>query len=298
MLNLEPITIEHESLFRRCIDAAGSQNSSVSFGNVYLWSLMCKRNVGLFGERLCVEFLCRQGEPFYAFPLGRGELAPALEAMRERSRSLGRRFLFRCVTAEEKEELEAAFPGCFRFQLNDALSDYLYSAQSLSTLAGKKLHGKRNHCNRFEAAHQWRFQALTPDLFDECREILRCWDENNDGGDEEENAAVECAFRYWDKLDMVGGALFAEERMVAFTFGELLRPDTFDVHFEKALADVEGAYPMVCREFVRLLLDKYPEIEIINREEDMGLPGLRKAKQEWRPLSLLEKYTAEWKEDA
>ena len=97
---------------------------------------------------------------------------------------------------------------------------------------------------------------------------------------------------------MVGGVLFANGKPAAFTAGERLGSDTIDVHFEKALDDLPGAYPMIAREFARQLQAGLPEIRYLNREEDMGLPGLRKAKEEWYPMFLIEKYTALLQEDA
>ena len=126
--------------------------------------------------------------------------------------------------------------------------------------------------------------------------MLREWNTEKDGGDPEESEAIERVFRHWDVLGFVGGVLYADGRPVAFTMAEPLRPDTVDVHFEKARADVSGAYPMIAREFARYLRRVRPEVQILNREEDMGLPNLRKAKEEWYPLALLEKCIARWKE--
>ncbi len=296
MPDFKPISPEDKRLFDRCLREEHTQSSSVSFGNVFLWDLLCRRNVADLNGRLGVEFLCRSGTPFYAFPVGAGPLEEAVAALHGHARAQGRPFELHGVTVPEREALEAACPDCFDYEPDPDNYDYIYSAEALATLAGKKLHGKRNHCNRFEALHpDWRFEPLTPALFGGCREILRAWDAEKDGGDAEENEAIERAFQYWDSLGMEGGVLFAGGRVAAFTFGERLSADTFDAHFEKALDTVEGAYPMVCREFVRQLRAAHPELLYINREEDMGLPGLRRAKEEWYPLYQVEKYCAAWK---
>ena len=104
-------------------------------------------------------------------------------------------------------------------------------------------------------------------------------------------------FQYWDELGMTGGILYADSRPAAFTAGERLGSDTIDVHFEKALDDLPGAYPMIAREFARHLQKDFPEILYLNREEDMGIPGLRKAKEEWYPMFMIDKFTALWQED-
>ena len=83
---------------------------------------------------------------------------------------------------------------------------------------------------------------------------------------------------------------------MAFTIAEPISPDTLDVHFEKPPETVPGAYPMIAREFARYVQRTLPAVKILNREEDMDLPNLRKAKEEWYPVALLEKAVAVWKE--
>lgn len=292
MLNFHPIQITDRAAYLRCLGWEGTQSSSVSFGNVFLWDLLCQRNLALCGERMCAEYLCRTHEPFFAYPIGRGELRAAVEGMEERAAAAGRTFSLQGVTAPQCDALRAAFPGRYEYLPQRGEYDYVYSTAALSTLAGKKLHGKRNHCNRFEAAHaDWHSEALTPALFPACQEILCRWDAEKAGGSDDENEAIRCCLRHWDALGMEGTVLFADGQPVAFAIGELLQENTADIHFEKAREEVEGAYPMIAREFTRQLLAAHPALEYVNREEDMGLPGLRRAKEEWYPLFLLEKFT-------
>ena len=201
------------------------------------------------------------------------------------------------MTAPQRAALEAALPGRFRFFEDRDDADYIYSVESFATLSGKKLHGKRNFCNRFETAHDWRYEALSPAGFDDCRSLLQSWDAEKNGGNAEENEAIERMFQYWDGLGMTGGILYADGRPAAFTAGERLGSDTIDVHFEKAPDDLPGAYPMIAREFARHLQKDFPEILYLNREEDMGIPGLRKAKEEWYPMFMIDKFTALWQGD-
>ena len=295
MSEFHPISLSDKPLFDRALAAEPTQSSSVSFGNVYLWDLYCKRNVSDLGGRLGIEFLCPNG-PFFAYPYGEGDLSEAIGALRDRALDEGRAFSLHGVTAADRKRLEDALPGRFSFEEDRDSFDYLYSVEAFASLSGKKLHAKRNFCNRFEAAGAWRFEELTGALFDDCRALLKRWDAEKDGGNTEENRAIERLFEQWDVLSMLGGVLYAGEAPAAFTIGEMLSPDTFDVHFEKADESVPGAYPMAARELARLLRIKHPGCRYLNREEDMGIPGLRRAKEEWYPLALLEKYTAVWKE--
>ena len=297
MSEFQPIGLQHKALFDERLSREDSKSSSESFGNVFLWSDACPRYIAPVGDRLCIEYRCSKGS-FYAYPLGRGELVPAIDALRKRADAQGTTLSLRCVTEGQRLALEAAFPGRFRFTEDRDNFDYIYSVESFATLAGKKFHGKRNYCNRFESANEWRYEPLSPANFPACRELLRLWNAEKNGGSAEESEAIERMFRFWDSLDMLGGVLFANENPVAFTAGELLSRDTVDVHFEKALDGIPGAYPMIAREFARQIQAEQPMIRYLNREEDMGIPGLRKAKEDWYPVCMIEKYTALWQENA
>ena len=109
-----------------------------------------------------------------------------------------------------------------------------------------------------------------------------------------EHAAIVRAFAAYEKLGLEGGVLYANEKIVGFTLGEMIFEDCFDVHFEKAEGSLNGAYPMTCRELTRMLMEKHPALRWINREDDMGIEALRRSKQSYKPAFLLKKYTARW----
>ena len=291
MSQFQPIGLNHKPLFDEMRSYERTESSSDSFGNVFLWDILCRRNAARLGDRLGVEYLCPRGT-FYAFPIGRGDLVPAIEALSARAAQQGVPLSLHGVTAGQKAALEDAMPGAFAWQEDRDNFDYIYDLDAMATLSGKKLHGKRNFCNRFEAAHDWRFVPLSPACFDDCRALLREWEDEKGGGNPEETKAIETVFRCWDALGFSGGVLYAEDRPVAFTIGERLTEESMDVHFEKARDDVPGAYPMVAREYARHLRETMPEICWLNREEDMGIPNLRKAKEEWYPHHMLEKWIA------
>mgnify|MGYP002625485038 CR=1 FL=1 len=196
MNDFQPVGLQHKPIFDECLAWEQTESSTDSFGNVFLWDILCRRNVARLGDRLGVEYLCPKGT-FYAYPAGRGDLVPAVEALKKRAAAQGVNLRLNDVTEAQRDQLEAALPACFTFIEDRDNFDYLYSLESMATLAGKKLHGKRNHCNRFEAAHTWRFEDMSPGNFDACRALLRRGDEEKNGGSEEENEAIEKAFRCW-----------------------------------------------------------------------------------------------------
>ena len=139
---------------------------------------------------------------------------------------------------------------------------------------------------------------LTRELIPACEQMLTAWTEDNaerlDDSIVYEHDAIERAFRHYEELGLEGGVLYADGKILGFSFGEMTSSDTFNVHVEKAAADINGAYPMVCRELVRMLMEKHPELVWINREDDMGLESLRKSKESYKPAYLLKKYAAQW----
>ena len=139
---------------------------------------------------------------------------------------------------------------------------------------------------------------LTRELIPGCLDMLDVWSEENaerlDKSIVYEHTAIVRAFAAFEKLGLEGGVLYANDRIVGFTLGELACEDTFDVHFEKAEGALNGAYPMTCRELTRMLMAKYPSLRYINREDDMGIEALRRSKESYKPAYLLKKYTATW----
>ncbi|MBR5657625.1 MAG: DUF2156 domain-containing protein [Prevotella sp.] len=173
--------------------------------------------------------------------------------------------------------------------------DYIYRRTDLATLHGRHLDAKRNHIHRFRAEHpNFEYRPLTPELFDECRRLTEIWQNNkneNDGSTgspqgtiEAEHHVMETIFSNWDALGMIGGSILVDGRMVAFTYGAAVTTDTLDVCVEKADRYVEGAFAIINQQFAEHLPEQYI---YLNREEDMGIPGLRQAKLSYHPEILL-----------
>lgn len=298
MLHFHPLSLEDKPLMDRAAAAEGTRSADFCFGNMFLWDDRYKQQVAEFQGAPLV--LCGAYEhPVFPYPVGCPDPAAAIHALAEYAEAQGFPLVIRGLERRHLDTVEQLFPGVFDISEDRDYADYLYEAERLRSLAGKKLHGKRNHIHRFTQEHTWHFEPLTPALFPACRALLEHWAETAEdtgGSVEGEHRALERAFAHYEALGLQGGALFAEERLVAFTIGEKLAADTFDVHFEKALAELNGAYPMINREFVELVCSRDPDIRYINREDDMGLENLRKSKSSYDPCFLLEKFTARRKD--
>ncbi len=273
------------------------------FASVYLWRNIYAQQIARSDDRLLIRVVGSLG-PAYLYPAGSGPLAPALDAIREDAAAQGVPPLLVCLTAEQRDAIETACPGRFQFEAHRDSFDYLYDVNRLADLPGKKLHAKRNHITHFDARFpDWTSEPVTADNVGECMELERQWNllhlaeerrEIAAGEDtiSEESAVLLDALEHMDELGMEGVLLRAEGKPIAFSLGGLITPECFDVNFEKSFGDVQGAYAAVNREMARRVRESHPRVKWLNREDDMGLEGLRKAKLSYYPDILLEKYIA------
>lgn len=267
-----------------------------SFGNIYIWRHFYQTTIAFQNGFLLIHSTFR-GRPCYIYPAGGDDKRRAVRLLLDDAKERGEKFLFSGVTPGMKDELEALFPGKFVFTPVRDYYDYIYRAADLIALPGRKYHGKRNHIVRFQRLGDWRYEPVDETNLAECDAMNDEWCQKNGGCVEEGKRAEFCAikqtFRHYAELGFKGGLLRLDGRVVAFSIGEQLNADTFVTHFEKAFDDIEGAYPAVNREFADHFCSHY---EYVNREEDLGLEGLRRAKLSYQPAILLEKSLAELNE--
>lgn len=274
-----------------------------AFNDMYLWSCYYGE-LGRVGD-FVTQHLESAGRHTYLYPAGRGDVKEALRQIIADAQARGGRFRLRGLTEQTRNELKALYPGRFEFSAYRDSYDYIYTVEELAELHGKKLQAKRNHCNRFEAAYpQWHTAPITPDTLAQCREMAAVWydmhEPDSSPAEQEqlrfEKQALELAFTHFSQLQLDGLMLFGDERLLAFSMGSRMNREYYDVIFEKAFPDVNGAYAMINREFSRMVAQAYPDVKYLNREDDMGAEGLRRAKLSYQPTMLLEKYIADWKE--
>lgn len=291
-LTFHPITLQDRDWINEKLMEEDLGACEYTFANNFVWARVYDVQVGMvYG---CGVIRYREKEEFeYSFPFGNGDKKAAIELLQGICAAHGHGLRLYPVLEEGRRSLIEWAPGSFEIDLDRADFDYVYTVEKLSTLRGKKLHGKRNHIARFMDDGDWRYERMTKDDMDECRKMAERWtslrsDKWNDEM-EQEIHVLEVAFSHFDELGLVGGILYKNEEMVAFTIGERLNSDTFVVHFEKAFPDLQGAYPMINQQFV---LHEAQDFSYVNREEDTGDLGLRKAKLSYQPDILLKKYHA------
>lgn len=270
---------------------ADRQNCDLCFVNLFAWQFLYQTEMAEHNGFLFFRFYA-DGHPAYMLPLGEGDLVEAVELLKEDACRRGHPLLLLGVGRDYVSRLERLEQTGFVLNENRNYADYLYLRESLATLAGKKLQPKRNHANKFRRLYpNYEYRPLTPDLVPLCLALDEEWMTDKTVPGEQravrsEAEAIRRALSHMEELELTGGTLFVDGRLVAFTYGAPINHDTFDVCVEKADRRYEGAYAAINQEFARHLPEN---IVYVNREEDLGIEGLRKAKLSYQPHRLLEK---------
>ena len=280
----------YESILMTCPE----QGCEYSFANLFLWG---RQEIAFLHG--CVAFFSHFfGRTVYPYPIGDGDKRAVLERILADAKERGIPCRITGMTEANRQELEALFPDRFSIRPARDSFDYVYTVDALADLKGKKLQKKRNHFNRFQANHpDYRVEPIGCGNVARVQHMVNNWYVSRRKADPDgdyllESLAMARAFRHFDELNLEGLVLLDGDEVLAVTMASRMSPDTFDIHFEKAREDADGAYPAINCEFARYLRLKYPELQYLNREDDMGLEGLRKAKLSYYPDHMVEKYKA------
>ena len=296
MLNFHKITLDDKPLADSFFKKSSFFGNELSFASLFNWK-------DTYSTEICEKdgILFFRGEDsfgkFYHAPLGcnsKDEMKNAvLELKNLENGKTVRLFNF---SADEKRLLEEAFGDEIKITENRDNSDYIYEQEKLANLSGKKLHAKRNHINKFKAKYpNYEIIQMKESDHDECMELNLRWREENSSYIKDEapmiaeNHAISNAIKNFDVLGCKGLILRVDGKTVGFTLGSERNSEVFVTHFEKALFSYEGSYAMINREMASYLNGyKY-----INREDDVGDEGLRKAKMSYQPCFIAVKYNGE-----
>lgn len=299
-LDFRPITLKDKKLYEKFISGESERGCEYSFANLYLWG---NQNYTIKDD--CMIFLSQFDEIYlYGYPIGCKDKKAAINSIIADSYEREIPCIIAGLTSAEKQFVSETFPGKFIMQCDDGTFDYVYHIDDLADLKGKHYHGKRNHFYRFrDEFPDYKTEPLNAKNADDVRNMIACWYDKKFKEDQEseehkkrdyhlEQQAIKKALDDFRELDMEGLVIQNGGNVIAVTLGSRLSENTFDVHFEKAYADINGAYAAINCEFARYIREKYHDIEFLNREEDMGIEGLRKAKQSYHPHHMTEKYRA------
>lgn len=296
MLTYRKISLKDKSIIQPYINAADSRGCHINFTNLFIWSDVYHYRIAEVDDFIIVKGNVSKEKPYYFYPIGKGNVINAINSILQDANECGHDLNFYGLSTANVDELKKLYPSKFVFRETRDSFDYIYLLDKLATLRGKKLSAKRNHINHFKANNIWSFEEITPHNIDECWEMNKKWCINNDCQSDKqlsnEKCAVQLCFENYNSLGLDGGLIRANGKIIAYSMGDRLNSDTFDVHIEKAFSDIQGAYQMINNQFALMIKEKYPDIVYANREEDMGVEGLRKAKLSYYPDIMEEKYSA------
>ena len=291
MIDFRPITLGQKADCDALLLDGNERGCEYSFANLFLWGR--QKYAFLHGHLVLFSQFNRRS--IYPYPVGSGDKRDVLDAIIADARERGIPCRITGLSEKDMEQIEAVYPGKFRFHCDRDFYDYVYAIDDLADLKGRKFQRKRNHYNRFrDGFPYYTVEPLTEENVEAAAQMVEQWyterlRQDPQGDYHMERTALKKALQHFEELGMEGLLLRDGEDILAMTMGSRLSPDTFDVHFEKARADVDGAYAVINCEFARYLRSKYPQIQFLNREDDMGLEGLRKAKLSYCPHHLVEK---------
>ncbi len=297
-MNFKEININSKKELDPYFDIVDYEACEYCFATLYLWQHVYKTRYYI-GEDFAVIMAENEGNTFSILPLATKERLPeVIDFVVKYFTKEGKKVCFRGVTKEVVQVLNENYPEQFEYTEERDLFDYVYDGESLRTLAGKKNQKKRNHLNYFlkEFEGRYEYKLLNEENFDECLELLKEWtlkkeeNDEHDEGIDDEYIGIKKIFKDYellkDKLKIAG--VYVDNKLEAFTIGELINPNMALVHIEKANPNIRGLYQYINQQFI---LNEFPEVEFVNREEDLGIPGLRKAKLSYHPVRFVEKYT-------
>lgn len=296
MLDFQKIDLSKKEAYRALLKTRHHRGCEYALANLVMWG----KQRSAFLDGFLVLFSQFNKSSVYPFPAGQGDVKPVLDAILEDARKRGIVCRITGMSAEESMLLEELYPGVFCFHPDRDGCDYVYRIEDLATLKGRKFQKKRNHVNRFWDNHpDCQAVVLTEENVPAAKKMIADWfAARADSGDFLlEQQAIRRAFAHRTELDIAGMLLVEEGKILAVTMGSPISDNTFDVHFEKALEDVDGAYAAINQAFSNYLLETFPHLEYLNREDDLGIPGLRKAKLSYNPDHLVVKFWAQPREE-
>lgn len=289
MIHFQPITLEDKAAYEAYLSDGNERGCGHSFANLYLWG---RQNAAILQNHLVLfsHFNCRS---VYPFPVGTGDKKAVLDAIIADANERNIPCRLTGLREEDKQLLNDLYPGKFRIHSDRDAYDYVYDIDSLADLSGRKYHSKKNHYNRFREKYpDYTVEPLGKSNCSAVKEMITDWFETRKrevpGSDfQMEQAALAKALCHYEALEMEGLVLRSAADIFAVTLGSRVSSNTFDVHFEKARGEIDGAYTAINCEFANYIREKYPEVQFLNREEDMGIEGLRKAKLSYRPHHMI-----------
>jgi len=295
MIEIQNITIDKKELLDKYFKIQCIESSEFTFSNVFMWRKSYNIKYAIVND-LLVVFGGKTAQ-FATFPIGDTSCADKVQAavveILNYFEKTNQTAMIRMCSEESVELLHKLFPEKFIITEDVNMFDYVYSIPELISLVGKKFHQKRNHINKFKSLYNYEYRKITTENLKDCMELFNRWCDLRTGDDIDVLEGKEAFNDFIANLaqlnDVRGGGIYVDNKLVAFSFGEPLCAHTVVIHFEVADTEYQGAFPMINQQFLE---NEWSGYDFVNREEDMGLEGLRRAKRSYNPIRMTKKFVA------
>ncbi|MDR2874069.1 MAG: phosphatidylglycerol lysyltransferase domain-containing protein [Methanobrevibacter sp.] len=285
-INFKPISLSDKPIFDDYFNKTDFNNAEKNFSNLFMWRKTYEYEYAIINDCLCIKGKLRDSKkPFCHFPYGGCNIKYSMSLIKEVFKKESDCFIIKPLLPEMKKCLEKSLENFTLIEDRNSF-DYIYKSNKLISLAGSSLRNKRRGLKKFRDTYIYSYEEINSDNLIEAKEFTINYikDSNNDT---DEIIAMEEMFDNFFKLGIKGCVIRIYGKVVGVSTGEELTKNTVLIHCERADAKFEGIYNCINQEFCE---KQWPNYKFINREEDLGIEGLRQAKLTYRPDLLLSKY--------
>lgn len=288
--NFRPLGLSDREMVSRGFAGLGRECSEFTFACFYMFRASSEPGLCRLGDALLLRERCRGGGWCLLPPmLTAGPAEAAAAALRAAGGDGIPRHIY--GVTETLWQRDYAGSGLFERRPDRDNFDYVYERKTLAELRGNRFHAKKNQINQFTRSHEFEYRRLAADLIEPARDLADRWCRQHCGPDGSmsrlEVQALKEGLGQTEALGLVCGVILVDGRVEALAVGERLSEDTAAVHFEKSNPDIRGLAQLISREFAAR---EFPECRWFNREQDLGDPGLRRAKESYAPTRMVEKH--------
>lgn len=294
MTEFKPIELGDKELFNKFLKTYTYKTYEYAFSTLYLWREMCKTSLAVIHDALIIRKEEKNKGQYFMAPIKaeKHKLKDIVQELMEyKKTSTNMPFLFRDIEEEFLSELQDLFGDKVEYEEDVNNFDYIYSTAELIELSGRKFHGKKNHYNSFVKNYDYEIKDIKEEnIGQQCIFFARQWLENKDNVSfqlQYELKVIEDMIHNLSNLNLEGTAVKVNNEIAAFTLGEKLNENMSVIHIEKGNNDYKGVYAFINRMFLN---NYFKDVATVNRQEDLGVKGLKKAKQSYNPIRLEKKY--------
>jgi len=291
MFEFKPLNLDDKNIFDKYLRPYNFKTSEYSFTNLFIWRKALDIQYTIFKDILIIKKKGFDEEYHFMQPIGYTkdnlkEIVELLDSYRNKNKM---KYLFKDAETYFVQEIKSTFGNTYNIEEDRDNFDYIYESSKLISLSGKKLHSKKNHYNNFIKNNRYETVEINNKIIEDCMKTACDWCKINEckGYLKYELKAIQELLQHTEELDFIGMAVYVNEKISAFTIGEKMNENMAIIHIEKASTEINGLYAFVNRTFVEKYFSNIP---YINREQDLGKEGLRKAKLSYQPVKLEPKF--------